>query len=222
MTDTAIHVGITLPNVSGLAVDEFETSLNYQTVGVDSAGVSALIAAFFNNTSTHAAPASYINGSVSRSALCKIAYYDVTAHLDGSPHGAPFQVDTFTMGAQAGSTKNLPTQLCATLSYYSELDPGGTTTGRHRGRMFIGPLTDGVASLSVGDPRLTTAFCEDWTAALATLANAMDVLTNPKVLSVWSRANAGMESAIACFMENRFDTQRRRAVAATARTTVAT
>jgi hypothetical protein len=223
--DTLVHVQIVLPNIDGLAVDAVDTSLNYETVGVDSTGVSPLIAAFFNTTATGATSsiAARISDSISRTLPVEIRYYDVTAHLDGSPHGAPFQVDTFTLAAHAGGTvHDLPNQCCSTLSYYSQLDPGGTTTGRHRGRMFLGPLTDEVinTTFTAGNPRLSTAWTTDCTHAFAQLAAGMDALANPKVLCVWSRKAAGFEPVIACFMENKVDTLRKRAVAATARTTL--
>jgi hypothetical protein len=160
--------------------------------------------------------------SASRVLNTSIKYYDVTAHLDGSPHGGPFAEDSFVLAADVTGRVTFPNQICATLSYYDGTDVGGTTRGDHRGRMFLGPLSDIVVTGDdIVNPRLQNGFCLDRTAAFGQLAAAADALANPKVISVWSRKDSVFRAAIGCWMNNSLDTQRRRAVAANYRATQA-
>lgn len=222
--DTQVHVEVVIPNEDGLAVDEFTTSFNYQTTGVDSAGMTALVQAFFNNAGTGQAGtiAGRMSASASRALPVQVRYYDVTGHLDGSPHGAPFEVDTFTLAAEAGGThSDLPNQICVVLSYWAALDTEGSTRPDKRGRMFIGPLTSEVqTTTTAGNPRVAALIRTDFTAAFRNLAAAASALTNPKPLAVWTRRFAGFQPVLGVWMEDRLDTQRRRALAATTRTTI--
>lgn len=221
MAEADIHVSIILPNVTGLAKDEVETSFNYScAAGVDSAGVANAILSFFNDTQLHETLAFYISPEISRTVPVRILYYDVTAHLDGSPHGTAFNEDTIMLGA-ASITKPLPSQCCGTLSYYSQLDAEGVTTPRHRGRMYLGPLNEDAMVTTGNTPHLASGFCDDATTAMDGLHTNLLAAANPKVLSVWTRRHSAFEAATTCFMENRIDTQRRRALDATTRTTQA-
>ena len=59
---------------------------------------------------------SLLGREISRDAgACSIKLYDITGNLDGSPHGSPYDVTTFTMPA-ASSVVGLPSEvaLCCT------------------------------------------------------------------------------------------------------------
>jgi hypothetical protein len=215
MAVTSVHVQIVLPNIDGLAKNEFETSLNFNTTDLDTTGMSPLITAFFNTAGTGQTHpiASYIGTQVTRTAnQCEIRYYDKTAHLDGTPSGPPYQVDSFTMGAKTPGGPNLPNQCCATLSYYDALDAEGTTRGSNRGRMFIGPLgPSAVDSFTDDNQVLTTQFGTDLVYGFKNLVDGALALSTPKTIAVWTRKHAGMVPVIGCWVTDQIDTQRRRA-----------
>lgn len=219
-----IHVTLKMPNQDGLVVDEFQTSFHYTCDTVDSAGVLSAIETFFNtiNGGSSEPVAYYIGDQVSRITQVTVEYYDVTAFLNGSPHGSPFNVDTFTLAAGAASAAELPNQCCATLSYYDARDTEGTTKGDHRGRMFIGPLNEQAVANDGGlnNRILAPAFVTACTDSLVALNTQLVDATPTKQLSVWSRKDAVMRPAIGGWMQNKIDTQRRRAYGPTSRDTV--
>jgi hypothetical protein len=126
-------------------------------------------------------------------------------------------IEQFTLGAAVDGTR-LPGEVAVVLSFHSLLtdvpeEVGATRPGaRHRGRIYFGPLN--TASLDA-----STATVEPATnAALRGAALSFMALTTAP-WSQWSRADAVMRTITGGYVDNAFDTQRRRGIAATARTT---
>jgi hypothetical protein len=145
-----------------------------------------------------------------------IKYYDVTTHLDGSAHGSPVDIDTFTLSAPLAADP-LPEEVAAVISFHGNLtdipEESGSTrpAARHRGRVYIGPLN--VQGVNNVDASMSTPMMNSMVGAgrfLLGLAGGH--------FSVWSRANAAMYTATGGFVDNAFDTQRRRGHDATSRT----
>lgn len=151
----------------------------------------------------------------------RIFFYDITGNLDGSPHGGPFH--TYEWSSSGISGLALPDQLSVTLSfrgsYGTDVEFGAGNTrprAQDRGRIYLGPIAgfaaveESVTKEIFVDETLRTDFCE----AAKNLAGDAS-----HTWSVWSRVDSTLKPVIAGWVDNRFDVQRRRAQAATARST---
>jgi len=179
---------------------------------------TAAIPSFYNGThSPGTAPISdFISSAVSRASnAIEVRYYDITTHLDGSPHGSPVASEFFTLSGGEAATA-LPSEVSLVLSYHSAYgsaveESGGTRPrARLRGRCYIGPLTFATIASDTGRP--TTAF-------MNTLLGAGEsfMALGSAPWSVWSRMNAAMTTVSNLFVDNAFDTQRRRGPKASTR-----
>lgn len=147
-----------------------------------------------------------------------VTLYDITSHLDGSPHGSPIAADTWTLAA-SGQTDGAPSGVAAAISYRAdygtdvEFGPHTRPRARDRARLYIGPLTrttpfnsDSVTKRCIFDG----TFITDALAALFNLSESVDTSGNDWALQVWSRVNAGTKLPTEGWMDNRPDYQRRR------------
>jgi hypothetical protein len=231
---TNMEVVLTIPQVSPLD-DPVSVSLHYRDLGgtpAGSANTLALIGSNLFNTVGAGASlpmSSYLGSQADRGTNhCVTNVYDVTAHLDGTPHGSPVATMLWTLGASIGAP-NLPESVAACVSYRADYGtdvefgaPTGVETGRtrpraqDRGRLYFGPLVQGVAISEVptGRVHFTTQFITDC------LANVKQMLIvnggdsefgNQWGLSTWSRKGAVMKGITEFWMDDRPDTQRRRA-----------
>lgn len=220
MPPAYIKAVVTFASADGLPADEYTNQFHYScATGVDSAGMTGALEAFYNLLyGAQTVPlAYYLSQYISRTVKPTVKYTDVTAHLNGAPAGGPFASDTFTSLGASASTGGLPNQDVATLSYYDALDVSGTTKGDHRGRIFLGPLDKYCIHEDVGGPHLLEAMCQDMVLAMNGLWTALPTLSPAKELTVWSRKDAVMRTAAGCFVNNDFTTLRKRAYAANAR-----
>lgn len=205
---------------SGLDEDVYTNTFHFTTVGgADVAGaedVADAVAAFYNTTATGAtgAVSRFIGHQVSRSVAGEIRVYDSAV----DPMGPPLFTDPFTLGA-AASTNALPEEVAGVLSFYHG-DNSPNAIGR--GRIYLGPLETATSFIdSDGHVRLTSVFRTDVVAAATALRDqtitdantrwAVRYKSAPTTIS-WSPVDHG-------FVDNAFDTQRRRGVAATLRST---
>lgn len=215
MPITNVLAELIMPDQDGLALDETINTFSFIDDG--SASLTTWFDSLLNGTSgAQAHPLSYyIGASRSRTAdAVQVRYYDVSAHLDGTPHGGPFEVDTLTLGASGGS-QALPEQVCVTVSFYDALTVGGITTGRHRGRVFFGPLDVACAATDTfGRLIPAPAFLTDLDIAFSRFGGL-----TAGAWALWSRADAAMHAVTAGFIEDTFDVQRRRRLEASSRST---
>lgn len=152
-----------------------------------------------------------------------IEQYDITGHLDGSPHGPPIVTVPLDMAVYTGSDADLPAEVAACVSFHADLSAVSEHVGntrpraRRRGRIFVGPLKAGTATL--GGPNevfLDGTFRADLAAAGHNLLAGLTADGAP--LQVWSRVDAVVRPVVGGFVDNTFDTQRRRGLKATLRT----
>lgn len=194
------------------------------TGGGTDAQITDALDRFYNDV--HAATAAigdYISRSVNRAAdACSIDLYTMPA-VDG-PTGSPRSTTTFTLeGTDAGNV-TLPSECAAVLSFAADLagipEESGVTRprARRRGRVFLGPLNSNATDATAGATtplRLGTPFLEVCTAAA-------DVELEPGSLGDWEWCVFSQTDWVArpvetIWMDNAFDTQRRRGVEATFR-----
>jgi hypothetical protein len=212
---------VQLPPSSGLPEDVVVNTFAWTASDLITlrAMTTAAIPSFYNNVHAPGTVtlASRISAKIARSTNGVIVkYYDVTTHLDGSAHGSPVAIEQFTLGAAIDGTM-LPEENAVVLSYHGLLtdlpEEIGTTrpAARHRGRMYFGPCNTAVnqGSDASVEPQTNAALRG---AALSFLA------LGSAPWSVWSRKNAAMYTVVGGYVDNAFDTQRRRGHKATART----
>lgn len=214
MTITNVKADVIFQDNNGLPADEYTNTFAFTIDG--SSGLTEVLSEFYNNAATGGTNplCYYMSECISRASdACVIKYYDVSTHLDGSAAGAPFEVDTWTLGA-GGSAEPLPEQICAVASFYDVLTAADITTGRHRGRIFLGPLNGSAYEAdSFGHAILHSDLLADISLNMAALQ-----ASTPQ-WSTWSRAGAMMNPVIGGFCEQQFDVQRKRQLRATSRST---
>jgi hypothetical protein len=197
---------------TGLAEDQYVNTFHFNMPGVpfdDVAANSAMdhLVDFFNGTHAPSTSplANEITTNITRSASRMKAY-----NLGDPIPRVPIAERTWTLGATASPT-NYPNEVALCLSFQGERI-SGENQARRRGRVFIGPLC-GNGTSSGGDvvPSATT---------IAKLTNAAIALagTADPTWCVYSRADDEMVPVVDGWVDNAYDTQRRRGKAAAART----
>lgn len=176
----------------------------------------------------------YFSPALDNTALAsRLDLFDVTTHLDGTPHGSPFSATLFTLDA-SGASKALPSEVAlavtlegvgrdvAAVEAPDGADPGGAIDRpkqRRTGRIYLGPLGDNATVAGAGVCRPLAAFMNVARLALQKLNDDIEAATGGDGwLSVWSRADQAMYRLVAVSTDDAFDTQRRRGEAPTART----
>lgn len=193
----------------------------HSNTAADFSGITPVIGAveaFTNTAGTGGAHplAWYISDVMSRGvADTTIEVYDITTHLDGSPHGSPVAMSNYHLGIVGTTPRGLPEGVAATISFRAdygtdvEFGPHTRPRARDRNRVYVGPLTtDAIDYGQLGHQCvLKDAFITDCLAALFDLSG---VHGSDWVLQVWSRVNAAVKLPTIGWMDNRPDYQRRR------------
>lgn len=158
--------------------------------------------------------ASFINDQISRSTnASKLQWYDLS--LD-PPHVPTVQ--TFTLSA-AGNAQSMPNEVSLCGSFKGDVVPG-VSTARQRGRVYIGPLT--IAAMngteSGGDQRPTTGN----TGIIDSIARSLKYLAVQARsfsgdLCVFSPTANALYPVTSIWVDDAFDTQRRRGARALSR-----
>jgi len=143
---------------------------------------------------------------------CEIRYYNLS---DSEPR-QPERIDTFTLSA-AASADNLPLECAVVLSYHAAFT-SGTPNARRRGRIYLGPFYAGALDDGTGSvfPRVNSTTLADIIAAVPSLSS---ITTNGCEWVQYSPTTDLGLPVVGGWVDNEFDTQRRRETRATARTT---
>lgn len=209
------------------ALDGFTNGFVFTTTGdfgsADFTTIANKVIAFYNSTATGAvSPVSaympFSNDNASGHAIINV--YDITANLNGSPHGAPVAMISWTLTAPSGSPGSgfAPEGTAMVLSFRAaygtdvEFAPGARPRARDRGRIYIpanrlGLGIDGTTSRTL----ITTATQTDLLHAGKALAAPISLVTGTAQWSVWSRKGAVTKPLFELWMDDRPDYQRRRA-----------
>lgn len=237
---------VELPYKSGLPKDKtvntFAIAEANGHAGMDAAYLAAISGIYTTNSAALGGVplGSYLSKGVSRVAnACTVKLYDITDHLDGSPHGSPYALGTFTIATE-GADLALPDEvaLVCTLeaagrsTQFVEI-PDGTDPGtavdrprqRYTGRVYFGPFTSSAtANDANGSARPTTAIMNAVRERVIAAALAIDAAGAGDVagLGVWSRVDRAIRGIDNVRTDNAWDTQRRRGISPTAVTRQAT
>mgnify|MGYP003291548350 CR=1 FL=1 len=128
----------------------------------------------------------------------------------------PIHVENdFYFGGAVPSAANLPTEVAACLSFHSGYE-SGAVNARRRNRVFIGPLNlSTVADDAFDSPRPSSGFITD----LLDAAEALFELGAPLMATYSPTDNAARWPVVLAWVDNAFDTQRRRGPDPTTRVT---
>lgn len=221
-----IHSTVTLPHRSGLARDNVINSFTFDTNDPADATIfdeiRDALEEFYTATSdvVLVAVGRYINSSISRSSAPIVRMYDVSAHLGGGPAGSPVGTRAFSAALPNSATETgLPNEcaICLTMAadFGSDVEfgPGTRPRARDRARVYIGPLNGTAAQTTLGitkpDVDCRTNIAESG-ARLARRLSTANVV-------VWSRAAASTKPVTHVWVDDAFDTQRRRGERPTSR-----
>lgn len=242
---TVILCAAHLPNTNGMPADQVVNTFVFGALGSTPGGLRDVCAPEVANfyTTPFTAPGftaqsigAYLGSSVDRGAdKCRVETYTLQSAADSlvpvTPIGSPIGTSTFTMPTALG-TDELPREVAACLSYHGNLaglaedTPGGVTgpkgdthpAARKRGRLYLGPLNHAMLGAGVNGPGVKPEFRSVVTQAARALALAVAAALEGLAWMVWSRVAHSISPILGGFMDDAFDTQRRRGISASTRT----
>lgn len=212
-----IRAQVNIPNDVAVPVNVAMNTWHFNGAAIDPTDDIALI---------HTALAGFygtIDGGMSGgiASPATVKYYLLT---DPIPR-APLEEDTITLSPSAGA--RFPNEVAICLSYHA-LPGSGLNQRRRRGRIFLGPWSNGVGESGDGDARITSAERSLIVGAAETMADAL--IADTIFWCVFSPSSAGAEPWDATaldaaffpvsggYVDDAFDTIRSRGLAPTART----
>lgn len=198
---------------SGLPGDVFTNTLYFYT-GIDPVGPAESLAISDRLAAAYGRIDNYISPVVNPR-LLDVMVYDMSEPEPRLPV-APLQ--QILLGP-TGSDSGMPNEVAACLSYHGAYI-SGRPRARLRGRIYLGPLSTSACSMGAAAafPRLNTNFIND----MKLMAEDLSDPTNGAAAGVWvqySPTDDVFSPIVECFIDNEFDTQRRRGNEATTRLT---
>lgn len=206
ITAADFQVQASLQGATGIPADRFVNTLAFRHNGIGSPtflGLTNSIRDFYAALTSYMPASSLLGGN---NLTCTV--YSL---VDPLPR-APVFVQQYAVSF--GSSDPLPTEV-AVCSSFAATAASGVPPARRRGRIYVGPLAES-ANSSSGQSRPLPAF-------ITALADATEDLATDAVLSgfdlsVWSRRDSELFPVARGWVDNAWDTQRRRGIEATART----
>lgn len=206
ITTDDYHVQVELASVTNVAKDSVVNSFAVKAMsGAASFGdINVCVDQFYNNIATILGPT--LNSGANK-------HITRVYHLIEPEPRPPVYVGTFT---QAGTGAPLPAEV-ALCSSFQGLPQAGVRQSRRRGRLYIGPLNTASAILDSGYSRPSGATIT--TLATATKNFRDQLIANNWELCVWSRKNNTLVPVNNGWVNNEWDTQRRRGPEVSSRVT---
>lgn len=212
----ALEAQVSFPMFTNLPRDVITNTFHFQSDAISDAAAAALIGTrlgeFYNDVFTGGTfAASYVQWTLGRVKVFNMA--DPTPRVPIIEVVSPIPLTS--------SSTNVPTEVAVVLSYHADYT-SGDPAGRLRNRIYIGGLAND--AINNGDtsnfPTVKTTFRNQLATAFQTL-----VAANGAGLEIVQRSRVGLITSrpiVGGWVDNTPDTQRRRGVAATTRTTFST
>lgn len=199
---------VTMPTASNIPADSVTNTFHFEGSGADPDNVFDMIEDFYNTPATGASQrvASWLSKALAGEGST-MKLYDLADDEPRSPVATRvWEVDSPSAAAA------LPSEVAFCLSYQAAM-ASGVPRARRRGRIYLGPLSE---STSVdGVPAAT--FQEDVLLSASELLAASDASVSWTWV-VYSPTTSTGHTVVGGWVDNAFDTQRRRGPQATART----
>lgn len=207
---------VRIPYFTGLVEDVVSNVLHFDWVGVgnptptDYVSLEGLVQQFYAEVFTNASTAGMAPWM--RPLLTTMKVYD----LVDVPPRVPKHSATTPLASTLASAGSLPTEVSLVIS--AQADPqSGSPQARRRGRVYIGGIGTGLtAGGSSAFPVPSPTLLANAATAASNMANNGTVID--WIWVVWSRVDSLPYPITNGWVDNAFDTQRRRGQAATART----
>lgn len=198
-----IRVQVALHNDSGLDEDDVVNTWHFtgSANSTDGAAIVDHLETFYD------AFDDWLSNTLSGSCTAKLY------NIDALPSGPPFYTETFTI--TPGTGQSLPSEVALCLSYQAAQTPGLDQRNR-RGRIYLGPFAD-AANTTSGVARPNSTMIGIIGTAATALATAAFGTGTP--WHVYSSTLGTSAPVVDGWIDNAWDTQRRRGVAPTTRTT---
>lgn len=206
---------VVLTNANGLPEDAFVNTFWFGTLSdppsqTQADEIASRLIDFYTTANTLSAVGAYLGGAVSRTAAaCSIRVYDGTA----APGLGPIDTYPLTINA-AAQAADLPWEVACCLSFKNDSATGIPAPNR-RGRVYIGPLNAQTQTESGASVRPSAAFRTDLADAGSRLIASNTAATS---WVVWSRDLSVASVVESGWIDDAYDTQRRRGEQVTART----
>ena len=213
---TTLRATVDLPNVNGLPADTFTNTWHWLSNFVDR--LDGAVMAHDLLSTFYQAIDGLLAATIDTTATVNV--YDLE---DPAPR---VPIYTNTIALTLGANAPLPSEVACVLSFNGTL-VSGTPQARRRGRIFLGPLDSAVMDDTLGQSLIQISSCT----VIAEAAGIMQAAGDPAEVqwAVFSPTIAGpppwslgeifaaTTSVVAGYVDNAFDTQRSRGVAATNR-----
>lgn len=215
---TISRVVVRMPYFTNIPEDVVTNTFHYETVTTPTPtqleAMAVGVTLFYNQPTGTVGIGNYYSSMLSRgSGVCEIDIYD----LDTSEPRVPLESYTFTLPA-ANGTPSVPTEVSVCLSYRAQF-VSGSSNARRRGRIYLGPFNSGAIANGTA-----SSFPSPNSTMITDILDAAEdhLYTGPQAVgAVWCvfspTDNIG-RAIIECWIDNAFDTQRRRGNQPTSRT----
>lgn len=235
---------VTLKHLTGIVendvVNTFAFSMPSGFGATEAAALRTCIQNFYDGTGGGATASieSRLSRSISRAANAHtVDIYDISGHLDGTPHGSPIHTLPFSL-SNTGAGGEPPSEVALALtlrgtSWASQPveSPDGSDPGtaidrprqRHSGRIFLGPW-NGTVIPAPGSPyvsRPSALMINDILLQAVDFAQDVKTVMTGARWCVWSRADEFLYTITDVQMDDAWDTMRSRGVDASVRSTMA-
>ena len=199
---------------TGLASDKYVNDFHFRTTsdppsGAEQTVIAGLLEDFYNDT--HSPGGSALATELSHllvRAGTTIKIYDYLA----APPRVPLYTGTFTLGS-TGGTSALPNEVALCSSYKQSPPVGGIALGRQRGRIYLGPLNKDNSVETADDLRPSTAVLNKVQGASEFLiagGSGVEWCVFSAAQYADDPGGLGLFAIDAGFVDNAYDTQRRR------------
>lgn len=166
------------------------------------ANLTPILKAYYDSVRTYLSPVIAASGH-------EIKY----TVLPGTPPNYPYDIDLWAFGTPPGGSA-IPDEVSLCLSFQGTRG-AGFPQARRRGRVYIGPFN----STALNGNRPAAALMTAMANAAITLKAAVTAVGGTYAWDVWSPTDGASTHVNNGWIDNAFDTQRRRGVAYTSRTT---
>jgi hypothetical protein len=203
----AIRVNAVLQNATGLPEDRYVSSFVFTGIPAGGAALAAicvpLVEGFYNGVWGGRSIASHLGPQCSRvAAASKLIWYDLSQAPVRTPHEVPFTLGAAVSGSPGSEA--LPAEVALVLSLQTTLN-----SGRGRGRVYVGPFNM-EAALTGADHDCHPTGQLRTTVAAAAAGLADGAVAGGCSWQVLSRAGGFITEITGGFVDDAWDTQRRR------------
>lgn len=200
-----IRAQVTLRTSSGVAEDFVTNSFAFRGTAPagDTTAITAAIKGFYDS----------IRSAVLPGTITQLGHEIKYTELPGTKPNYPFLTTNWNLAASPSGAE-LPSECAIVLSFQGS-KAAGFPQARRRGRVFLGPCLS--SSNSAGRPSAATITAI--TTAAAAFKTAIQAIPSDTQWAIWSPSDGVAVEVTDGWVDNSFDTQRRRGIRTNSRTT---